>query len=229
MTYTYDYPRPALTVDCVVFGYDEGALHVLLIERGAPPFEGAHALPGGFVDMEEDLEAAARRELAEETGVTRLYLEQLGAFGAPGRDPRGRVVTIAYVALVKLSDHAVRAATDARAAAWHPVEALPALAFDHTAIIACARTRLAEAVRSRPIGFELLPKKFTLTDLQRLVEAALGRPLDKRNFRKKVLSLDLLVPLDEVERNVPRRAAQLFRFDRRRYARLEQDGFQFRL
>jgi 8-oxo-dGTP diphosphatase len=229
MRYTYDYPRPALTTDCVVFGYDAGELRVLLIERGASPFEGAFALPGGFVAMDEDLEAAARRELVEETGLVPVHLEQLGAFGAPGRDPRGRVVTVAYVALVKLSDHAVRAATDARSAAWHDVRALPELAFDHRAILDAARRQLAEAVRSRPVGFDLLPRKFTLTDLQRLVEAVLGRALDKRNFRKRVLASELLVPLGEVERDVPRRAAQYFRFDVRRYKQLAREGFQFRL
>ena len=202
MPFQYEYPRPALTVDCVVFGYDRGRLWVLLIERALEPFRGRRALPGGFVHLDETIDAAALRELEEETGVKRVYLEQLYTFGELDRDPRERVVTVAYFALVKLSDHAVRAATDASDAAWFPVDELPALAFDHATILGLALERLRGKVRYRPIGFELLPKKFTLTELQRLYEAILGRALDKRNFRKKVLAMGLLQELDE-ELKVP--------------------------
>ncbi len=229
MSHTYEYPRPALTVDCVVFGMDEGDLKVLLIRRGVEPFAGKWALPGGFVRMEEALDDAARRELEEEAGIRPSHLEQLYTFGEPGRDPRGRVVTVAYFALVKLSDHRVHASTDAREAAWFSVWDTPKLAFDHADILGTALQRLKGKVRYQPIGFELLPPKFTLTQLQRLYEIILERELDKRNFRKKILSMDLLEELDEVEQDVSHRAARLYRFDHKKYKQLEKAGFNFEL
>ena len=229
MSYTYEYPRPALTVDCVVFGLDDEDLKVLLIRRGVEPFAGRWALPGGFVRMDESLDGAARRELEEEAGIRPGHLEQLYTFGAPGRDPRGRVVTVAYFALVKLSDHVLHAATDAREAAWFPVWRAPKLAFDHADVLAMALRRLKGKVRYQPIGFELLPPKFTLTQLQRLYEVILERELDKRNFRKKLLAMDLLEELDEVEQDVSHRAARLYRFDHRKYKQLEKTGFNFEL
>ncbi len=229
MSFTYEFERPSLTVDCVVFGVDESTLKILLIERGIEPFAGQWALPGGFVRMHEDLESAALRELSEETGVTKLYLEQLYTFGAAERDPRGRVVTIAYYALVRLADHRVRAATDARDAAWYAIDDLPPLAFDHRKIVDVARERLRGKVRYKPIGFELLPHKFTLTELQKLYEIVLERALDKRNFRKKILGMELLVALDEVEAGVSHRAARLYKFDTRRYKRLVRQGFNFEI
>jgi 8-oxo-dGTP diphosphatase len=229
VSHTYEYPRPALTVDCVVFGMDEGDLKVLLIKRGVEPFAGKWALPGGFVRMDESLDDAARRELEEESGIRPSHLEQLYTFGEPGRDPRGRVVTVAYFALVKLSDHRVHASTDAREAAWFSVWDTPKLAFDHADILGTALQRLKGKVRYQPIGFELLPPKFTLTQLQRLYEIILERELDKRNFRKKILSMDLLEELDEVEQDVSHRAARLYRFDHKKYKQLEKAGFNFEL
>jgi 8-oxo-dGTP diphosphatase len=229
VSHTYEYPRPALTVDCVVFGQDEEDLKVLLIQRGVEPYAGRWALPGGFVRMDEALDAAARRELEEEAGIRPVHLEQLYTFGEPGRDPRGRVITVAYFALVKLSDHQLHAATDAREAAWFSVWDTPKLAFDHADILATALQRLKGKVRYQPIGFELLPPKFTLTQLQRLYEIILERPLDKRNFRKKILAMDLLEELDEVEQDVSHRAARLYRFDHKKYQQLEKAGFNFEL
>ncbi|MBM7112863.1 NUDIX hydrolase [Archangium primigenium] len=229
MSHTYEYPRPALTVDCVVFGLDDEALKVLLIRRGVEPFQGRWALPGGFVRMDESLEDAARRELHEEAGIRPGLLEQLYTFGAPERDPRGRVVSVAYFALVKLSDHRVHAATDAREADWFPVQKTPKLAFDHAEILDTALARLKGKVRYQPVGFELLPPKFTLTQLQRLYETILERALDKRNFRKKLLAMDLLEELDEVEQGVSHRAARLYRFDHKKYKQLEKAGFNFEL
>src|SRR5437667_1201848 len=171
--FSYKYPRAALTVDCVVFGFDEGELKVLLIERGLEPFKGRWALPGGFVRVEETLDEAARRELQEEAGLSKVFLEQLYTFGAIDRDPRERVVSVAYYALVKLSDHRVKAATDAASAAWYPVSHTPTLAFDHVDILATALKRLKAKVRYEPIGFELLPPKFTLSQLQHLYETVL--------------------------------------------------------
>ncbi len=228
MSFTYQYARPALAVDCVVFGLDED-LQVLLIQRDIPPFQGRWALPGGFVRMDETLDEAARRELTEETGVTRVYLEQLYTFSDLDRDPRERVVSVAYYALVKLSDHRVKAATDAREAAWFSVVDLPSLAFDHDKVLHAALARLKGKVVYQPIGFELLPPKFTLSQLQRMYEVIVEKELDKRNFRKKVLSMGLLEELDEVEQDVAHRAARLYRFDKKRYQELTKEGFHFEL
>jgi 8-oxo-dGTP diphosphatase len=225
-----DYPRPSVTADCVVFGvtFEAGgsALRVLLIERGEPPFEGALALPGGFVRIDETVDDAARRELREETGLDDVFLEQLYTFGALERDPRGRVVSVAYYALVNLADHRVQSGTDARAARWLPVHEGRGLAFDHDRILEVALERLRGKVRYQPIGFEMLPERFKLSQLQALYEAVLGRALDKRNFRKRILAMGLLAQAGE-ERGVPHRAARLYRFDRRRYEALRRKGFDF--
>ena len=227
MAHTYQYPRAALTVDCVVFGFDEGELKVLLIERALEPFKGKWALPGGFVRVEETVDEAARRELAEEAGLQDVFLEQLYTFGAVNRDPRERVVSVAYYALVKLSAHDTRAATDAADARWFPISKVPKLAFDHANILATALARLKSKVRYQPIGFELLPPNFTLSQLQHLYEAVLESDLDKRNFRKKVLSLGLLIPLKETRMMGRHRPAQLFRFDADKYEKLKKRGFNF--
>lgn len=229
MPFSYEYPRAAVTVDCVVFGLDDTDLKVLLIRRDLPPFENRWALPGGFVRLDETLDAAARRELLEETGLERVFLEQLYSFSGIDRDPRERVITVAYYALVRLSDHRVQAATDARDAAWFALDDLPDLAFDHSEILQSAHQRLQSKVRYQPIGFELLPQKFTLTQLQKLYEIILDRPLDKRNFRKKILGMNLLVELDEVETDVAHRAARLYRFNKQHYQRMVRQGLHFEI
>ena len=229
MAFTYQYPRAALTVDCVVFGFDEGELKVLLIERALEPFKGKWALPGGFVRVDETLDEAARSELEEEAGLRNVFLEQLYTFGAVDRDPRERVVSVAYYALVKLAGFSTKAATDAADARWFPISKVPRLAFDHANILATALTRLKGKVRYQPIGFELLPPKFTLSQLQHLYEAVLGAEVDKRNFRKKVLSFDLLVPLKETQMAGRHRPAQLFHFDTDKYEKLKKRGFNFEL
>jgi 8-oxo-dGTP diphosphatase len=216
-------------VDCVVFGLDEQELKVMLIQRGLPPFEGKWALPGGFVRVDETLDEAARRELEEETGLRKIFLEQLSTFSAVDRDPRERVVSVAYYALVNLRDHQVHAATDARDAGWFGVPDVPSLAFDHAEILRVALDRLRGKLRYQPVGFELLPKKFTLSELQRLYELVLERTLDKRNFRKRVLAMDLIEETDEVQQDVAHRAARLYRFDERKYRRLVKTGFHFEL
>ena len=227
--HTYEFPRAALTVDCVVFGFDHGDLKLMLIQRSLPPFQGGWALPGGFVRVEESLEDAALRELKEETGLEKVYLEQLYTFGAVDRDPRERVVTVAYYALVRLEHYQVQAATDAQSAAWFTLDDLPKLAFDHDKIIETARARLRSKVRYEPIGFELLPEKFTLTQIQHLYEVLLETHLDKRNFRKKLLGMQLLEDTNEIEQDVAHRAARLFRFNSERYENLKQKGFNFEL
>jgi 8-oxo-dGTP diphosphatase len=227
MPHTYQYPRAALTVDCVVFGLDESELKVLLIQRALEPFKGRWALPGGFVRVDETVDDAARRELVEETGLKNVFLEQLYTFGAINRDPRERVVSVAHFALVKLSDHRARAATDAANAEWFPVSKVLALAFDHADILTIALARLKGKVRYEPIGFELLPPRFTLSQLQHLYEAILEKDLDKRNFRKKVLGFGLLVPLKQMQMTGRHRPAQLFSFDAEKYAKLKKRGFNF--
>jgi 8-oxo-dGTP diphosphatase len=225
--FSYEFPRPALTVDCVVFGLDAAELKVMLIRRDLDPFRGAWALPGGFVRMDETVDDAARRELREETGLDDVYLEQLYTFGGVGRDPRGRVVTVAYYALVNLLGRTVHASTDAADAKWFPAADVPTLAFDHAEILDAAMKRLRGKVRYEPIGFELLPPRFTLSQLQRLYETVLDRPLDKRNFRKKILSMGILVETNEIEQDVAHRAARLYRFDETKYRRMRRKGFNF--
>jgi 8-oxo-dGTP diphosphatase len=235
--FTYDYPRPAVCVDCVIFGFDaQAGLQLLLIRRGREPHKGMWALPGGFVQVAdgpeqgEDLEAAARRELEEETGAKVSYLEQLYTFGAPGRDPRGRVISVAYMALVRATDHRVVGSDDAAEAEWFPVSTLLAgkrpLAFDHDEIIRTGVTRLQAKVRYAPLGFSLLAPTFTLSELQRLYEAVLLRALDKRNFRRRILAMGILADAGQQE-NVPHRAAALYRFDKRAYDRAVREGFNF--
>jgi 8-oxo-dGTP diphosphatase len=229
MAFTYEHPRPALTVDCVVFGFDAGDLKVLLIQRGLDPFRGRWALPGGFVDLTESLEDAALRELREETGLTGVYHEQLYTFGDIDRDPRGRTVSVAYYALVALEGKPIAASTDASNVAWFAINEIPSLAFDHAKILDVAVQRLKGKVRYQPIGFELLPEKFTLSQLQHLYETVLERPLDKRNFRKKLLGMEVLNETDEIESDVAHRAARLYRFDESKYRRLVTKGFNFEI
>jgi 8-oxo-dGTP diphosphatase len=229
MTYTYAYPRPALTVDCVIFGLDVSELKVLLIQRKLAPFKGHWALPGGFVKMGETLDEAARRELMEETGVEDLFLEQLYTFSAVKRDPRERVVSVAYFALVNLDEHPTKAASDAEEVDWFSAFDLPELAFDHDEIISVAMTRLQGKLRYEPVGFELLPQKFTLSQLQQLYEKVLNQHLDKRNFRKKILKMNLLIDTNEKQQNVSHRAAQLFQFDENKYQSLKASGFNFEI
>ena len=228
MAYKYEYERPGLTVDCVIFGLDleEETLKVMLIERDAEPFAGVWAVPGGFVRRGETLIDAATRELEEETGIAGVFLEQLYTFGDPKRDPRGWVVSVAYYALVSPEKHHIHATADARQAQWFPVTSLPPLAFDHDEILATALARIRGKLTYAPIGFELLPQKFTIKQLQKLYEIVLGQTLDNRNFRKKIFAMDVLRELGEMQTGVPHRAARLYRFDRRKYDRLAKQGFE---
>lgn len=228
MPYTYEYPRPALTVDCIIFGLDKKDLKVLLIKRGHEPFIGKWALPGGFVDMGEDLYDAALRELEEETGVKDVFIEQLYTFGKQKRDPRGRVVSVAYYALVNLSEHPVQASSDADEAAWFKLDELPELAFDHEEIMDVAVKRLHGKLVYQPIGFELLPTKFTLTQLQQLYEIVLGVKINKRNFRTKILKMDILEQCER-QQGVSHRPAYLYRFNEEKYNEFLEKGFVFEI
>lgn len=229
MAYTYEYPRPSLTVDCVIFGLDESSrLKVLLIKRGHDPYIGTWALPGGFVDMNEPLEEAALRELKEETGISDVFIEQLYTIGTPNRDPRGRVVTVVYFALINLVEHKIGADSDAQDVRWFPIDALPQLAFDHAEIMNMAIERLRGKVRYQPIGFELLAQSFTLTQLQKLYETILGKELNKRNFRTKILKMNILKE-GAILRGVAHRPAQLYSFDEDKYQDYLKLGFNFEL
>lgn len=214
-----------VTVDIVIFSMAREELQVLLIRRKYEPFAGQWALPGGFVLQGEGLDAAARRELLEETGVAHSYLEQLYTFGNPGRDPRGQVITVAYFALLNHLPEPI-ASTDAEDSRWFPLSSLPDLAFDHGDILAYAAERLRNKFEYTTASFSLLPDRFTLTDLQKVYEAVLGRPLDKRNFRKKILSLDILNATGEFQRGIAR-PAELYEFSAEKFETLRSKGILF--
>lgn len=212
---TYDasrYERPSVTVDVVILTVRGGKLEVLLVKRKHWPFEGMWAIPGGFVTPDESLEDAAKRELAEETHVRDVYLEQLYTFGDPGRDPRTRVITVVYYALIRTEQLHIRAADDAADAGWYPLAALPPLAFDHRKILEYTLTRLQGKLEYTTIGFQLLASEFTLSELQAVYEAILNRPMDKRNFRKKVLQTGILEATEHTRREGQHRPARLYRF-----------------
>lgn len=227
--YFYEYPRPAVTTDCVIFGFDAGELKLLLIERGIEPFKGKWAFPGGFLNMEENSDECARRELFEETGIENVFIEQLYTFSDVNRDPRGRVITVAYYALVKLSDYKIQAGDDAQSAKWFPISQVPSLAFDHDRILRVALNRLRGKIRYQPIGFELLSEKFTLPELQNLYETVLEMQLDRRNFRKKILETGLLIDHQESVKGVPHKGAKYFSFDKKKYKELSERGFNFEI
>lgn len=222
--FCYKYPHPAVATDCVIFGFDGVKLKVLLIERGAEPYKGKWAFPGGFVKMDESVEDGAKRELREETNLEPDYIEQFHCFSDPGRDPRERVISIAFFALVKIAE--VQGGDDAAQAKWFALDEVPPLAFDHESILRMAIAKLRERIHFRPIGFELLPEKFTLKELQMLYEAILDVRFDRRNFAKKMLHLDILTQLDETVWPTPKREAFLFRFNEAKYNELKQKGFK---
>jgi len=206
------YEKPGVTVDIIIFTIKNHELNVLLIKRKSWPFKDMWAIPGGFVGLKEPLEDAAKRELEEETGVKNVYLEQLYTFGEPERDPRTRVITVAYYALIASENLKLQATTDAADVNWFPTDALPKLAFDHDHILDYALQRIRNKVEYTNIAFQLLPEKFTLTELQKVYEVILGKKLDKRNFRKKVKEAGVIVPLKETKMEGAHRPAQLFSF-----------------
>ncbi len=216
MSYTYEYARPAVTVDIAVFTVQDGELKVLLIQRAESPFQGFWALPGGFIEIDESLRRAAFRELREETGVRARYLQQMGALGHPDRDPRGRTITVAYVALMPSDELRIRAGSDASDARLFNLNALPELAFDHSKILRHAFRHLQDKTDDPATPLQLMPASFTLSDLQQVHESILGESLDKRNFRKKALATDLIEETGAEKRSGPHRPARLYRVKGRR-------------
>lgn len=218
-----------VSVDCVVFGYHDNRLKLLLIKRGAAPFKGMWALPGDLVYPNENIDVAAQRTLRDLTGIEDLYMEQTQVYGKVDRHPAGRVITTGYYSLIDIAKHDPHASAWADGVYWVDLEAVPELAFDHSEILKDALKLLQQRVRHQPVGFELLPEKFALADLQALYEALLNEKYDKANFRKRILSMNLLLSLKENQKDVPHRPARLYKFDTQRYDELIAKGFSFEL
>jgi len=220
--------RVAFTVDCVIFGYGEEKLKILLVECNLPPYIGKWSLLGDFMRDDENLDYAAHRVLKQYTHLDSIHLEQVGTYGAKGRHPLGRVVTAAYYSLMKVRNFEDMV-SDGLEVKWFDIDELPGLAFDHGKILASCYTRLQKRLRERPIGFGLLPQKFTLSQLRKLYEVVLGIELDKRNFRRKLKSLNLLINTETVQSDVAHRPATLYSFNHDRYEKQMSDGLRFEL
>lgn len=223
------YFQAAVSVDNVVFGFDETGLNVLLIYRGAEPYRNCWALPGDLISLDTNLDTSAVTVLQNLTGLQHLYMDQIRTFGRVDRHPYGRVFTVAYFALIKIEDYRVSAQSWAEEAAWFPIHDVPDLPFDHNEILEFAKEQLKMKIRKQPIGFELLPKHFTLSELQRLYEAILDEEFDVRNFRKKILSMDFIADTGLKQNAVTHRPAKLYKYNARKYNKLITSGFDFDL
>lgn len=221
-----NHDRILLAVDCIIFGFDGRKLQALCIKRGIDPEKGKWSLMGGFVDSNEDVDTAASRVLKQRTGLADIYMEQLYCFGDVRRDSAGRVVSIAYFSLINIKEYSEQL-QDNYEARWFDLEKMPSLIFDHEQMVVRAKEHLQEKVATQPIGFALLPEKFTLPQLQNLYEAIYESPLDKRNFARKILSLGILNKLSEKEKQSSRKGAFYYIFDKDKYNRLEQEGLKF--
>ena len=221
--FEYKYPHPAVASDCIIFGFDGNRLKVLLIERGQEPFKGKWAFPGGFMNIDETAEECAKRELYEETGLKTAFVEQIQAFTAVNRDPRERVISIAFFALVKMEE--VKGGDDAAKAQWFTLNEIPPLAFDHELILNTAIAKLKEKIHFEPIGFELLPEVFTMSQLQNLYEEILGVKFDSRSFYKKMNVMNLLTPVEMSEDNTSSHIPTQYRFNKDNYENSKKKGF----
>ncbi|WP_423819716.1 NUDIX domain-containing protein [Salinimicrobium sp. TIG7-5_MAKvit] len=217
----------SITIDCTIFGFENGSLEVLLVKHAKGISEGKWGLPGGWIQEVESIDAAAHRLLRELTGLENIYLEQLKAFGEPDRFPLGRVITVGYYALVKREDYSVKAGFTASEAKWFKIAEVPKLIYDHTQILEYSIQNLRKRVRQAPIGFNLLPEKFTLLQLMQLYQEILKVEMDKPNFRRKFLRMKLLVDINEKQKDVSHRAAKLYKFDNNTYQKLTEKGFNF--
>ena len=229
MSFQEEIYKSAFSVDNVIFGFDGTDLKVLLIRRKHEPFAGYWALPGDIVQPDQDLDEGALHVLEQLTGIQNVYLEQVHTFGKVDRHPRGRVITVAYFSLIKIDDVQIRPSSFADKVEWKEIRSLETLAFDHMEIVNTCLRRLRRKVRYRPIGFELLPEKFTLTELQKLYESILEKELDKRNFRKKILSMNILKDHSEMQKGVAHRPAKLYSFDAEIYDAAKESGYNFEL
>jgi len=217
------------SVDCVIFGFEDGALKVLLIERRNDPQKGIMALPGDFVEHDEDIDDCAIRTLSQITSLNKIYLEQIGAFGKPNRYPEVRVITLAYYALINIKKYELKAGYTAERIEWCTIQSLPTLAFDHREILDAALEVLKRKIRLEPIGFNLLPENFSLTELQQLYEAVLQKPINKRNFRTKINQMKILLETGIKQTNVAHKPAMLYKFDQDVYFQLLKEGWSFNL
>ena len=224
------YTRYLVAVDCIIFGYDilEKEIKLLLIKRSFDPAKGKWSLEGGFVDENESLDQAACRILRKLTGLESVYMKQSYSYGVTDRDPGARVISTAYFALIGIRD-INRELTEQNGAHWRSIARLPDLIFDHSAMVKKALIDLQNQIKVKPVGFELLPEKFTLVQLQDLYEAIYQRNVDKRNFRKKILSMGILEKLDEKERETSKKGAYYYKFEKDKYEKLKQNGFYFNL
>lgn len=217
---------PCVTIDCNIFGFEDSKLKILLVVRNIEPQKGRWALPGGWIGRGEDMDMAAQRILEEATGLHNIYMEQVCAFGRVNRFPLDRIITVAYTALIRPDKYRLKAGPETSDVRWFDVEEIPDLTFDHNRIFEKALSHLRERIKQVPIGFELLPKKFTIPQITSLYEAILGCDLDRRNFRKKLLSKKVIESLDETQKGGAHRAAKLYRFDRESYERMRNQGFE---
>ncbi len=222
--YQYKYPHPAVTADCVIFSFNDSALQVLLVERGEEPYKGHWALPGGFMLQNETIDQCAKRELKEETGIENAYMRQFHVFSNPNRDPRERIMTVAFYALAPMEK--VVGGSDSNDAKWFNIDELPELAFDHKDILDYALNEMRKQIHFEPIGFELLPEKFTIKQLQTLYETILGVKFDRRNFYNKMRHFEILTQLDETANPSSKKEAFLFKFNEAKYQELKDRGFR---
>jgi len=230
MSFYRDHEKFHLAIDCIIFGYDEGGreLKLLLLKRNFQPAMGNWSLMGGFLKSTESVDEAAKRILTQLTGLSNVYMEQLYTFGEIDRDPGDRIISVAYFALIKINTFDLEL-VKSHGATWIPISSMPELIFDHSAMVERALKKLQVRARTQPIGFELLPDKFTIPQLQGLYEAIYNKPLDKRNFRRKLLAMDLLEKLEEKEKESSRKGAWYYRFDTSKYEDLLGRGFNFEL
>ncbi|MRG48126.1 NUDIX domain-containing protein [Chitinophaga sp. SYP-B3965] len=221
-------PRHLVAVDCIIFGFEDGKLKLLIIKRKVDPMEGAWSMVGGFVQEGESTNDAATRVLQQTTGIQDIYMDQLLCYGDVERDSGARVISVAYYALIRISEHD-RILANAHGAHWLSLHQIPELIFDHAQMLSDALARLRDKAHFHPIGFELLPEKFSLPQLRNLYEEIYQRPLDKRNFRKKILAMDILEKLDEKDKSTSKKGAHLYRFDKTKYNALTQHGLVFEI
>jgi 8-oxo-dGTP diphosphatase len=218
-----------ISIDCIIFGFNNGILEILLVKHAVGDSKGEWGLPGGFIKEKEGIDDAAQRLLWELTGLDNIFLEQIKAFGKPNRIPFSRVITIGYYALIKREEYDIKAGLTVFEAKWYKMDEVPNLIYDHNEILDFGLKKLQTRILNAPIGFNLLPEKFTLLQLMHLYEEILGKELDKSNFRRKILKMKLLVALEEKQQDVSHRAAKLYQFDSKIYAKLSQKGFNFEI